>query len=144
MKTNWLNKVIEHKDESGFVQDKSFFEKLKQETEVAIEEHKKSLQNVTQLFEEHAEMLLYLGVHTPASMYVHGDRQSFHIYEDKKDRVKPTTQRDYSSLLKTSGLSSAKIMADSYSLFCKEMTIQSKVDGKIQELMSKSAKLLII
>ena len=36
MKTNWLNKVIKHKDESGFVQDKSFFEKLKQETELAI------------------------------------------------------------------------------------------------------------
>lgn len=142
MKSNWLNKVIKHKDESGFVQDKSFFEKLKLETEEAFKEHEKSLQNVNQLFEEHAEMLLYLGVYTSATMYVHGDRQSFHIYEDKEERVRPTTQRDYSSLLITSGISSAKIMADSYSLFCKEMNIQSKVDEEIKELISKSAKKL--
>ncbi len=132
----WLKKTIKHHAVSGFNQEPKFFEDMKEKTRQFHEEYESNLQKAYQLFEERKELSTYLNIYVPASMYVHGNRQSFNIYHSPGGGVKPTSDRDYSSLLRHTGLATGQIMLQSYELFCKLMKHETPAIQRIQRIQN--------
>src|SRR5690606_27808758 len=112
-------KTLRHHAVSGFKEDPQYFEEMKEKTRQFHEEYESNLQPAYQLFEDRKELSMYLNIYATASMYVHGNRQSFNMYYNPSGSVKPTSDRDYSPLLRHAGLAAGQVMLQSYELFCK-------------------------
>jgi hypothetical protein len=138
-KGKWLEKVLKHHEVSGFKQAPEYFEEMKKETLQLVEEHETHLQKGYQLFEDRKELPMYLNIYVPASMYVHGNRQSFNIYYSSDETVKPTSERDYSSLLRHTGLASNQVMLKAYEFFCKIIKHETTANKRIEILMETLA-----
>lgn len=138
-KEDWLTKTLKHLPLSGFKQEPKYFEEMREKTQQLQIEYEKNLQPIYRLFEDRKELLMYLNVYIPASSYVHGNRQSFNIYHLPNGGIKATPDRDYSSLLRTTGLASAQIMLKSFEQFCKALKHETPTIKLIEELLEKSA-----
>lgn len=138
-KEKWVSDVLKHYAASGFKLEMEYFEKMKEEVRQFHDKYEKNLQKTSQLFEARNEHLIYLNVYTPACMYVHGDRQSFNIYDNYDGSVKPTAERDYSSLLRHTGLATGQIMLLSYEQFCKTIKHETVEVKRIEELLEACA-----
>ena len=138
-KEKWLDKTIQHYPDSGFKKDKSYFVDLKQKTKELHENHEKKLQSTYQLFEDRKELTTYLNIYAPASMYLHGNRQSFNIYAGSNNSVKPTNKRNYKPLIRQTSLASGKIMLDSYEVFSKLICHNQSVTTRISTLLEEFA-----
>jgi hypothetical protein len=138
-KEKWLEKTLRHHAVSGFKQDPKYFEEMKERTRQFHEEYESNLQPAYQLFEDRNELSMYLNVYATASMYLHGSRQSFNVYYNPGGSVKPTSDRDYSPLLRHTGLAAGQIMLQSYELFCKVLKHETTAIRRIEELLETSA-----
>jgi len=138
-KEKWLEKTLKHHAASGFKQDPKYFEEMKEEIRQFHEEYESNLQTAYQLFEDRKELPLYLHVYAPASMYVHGNRQSFDVYYNPGGGVKQTPDRDYSPLLRHTGLATGQIMLQSYEQFCKVLKHETAAIKRIEGLLETSA-----
>ena len=126
-----LSKVMTYLPKSGFKEDVTFFEGLKAEAAMILAETKKGMQTTNDLFFKHDEHMVYLQIYTPASLYVHSDRQSFNIYHGDGNSVKPVSERDLSGLYRHTGMSAALLMLRSYELFCELLKKESSVAEQI-------------
>lgn len=142
-KEKWLDKTLKHHPVSGFKQDPEYFEEMKEQTRKFHDEYESNLQPAYQLFEDRKELSMYLNVYAPASMYVHGNRQSFNVYYNPGGGVKPTPDRDYTPLLRHTGLAAGQIMLQSYELFCKVLKHETGAIRRIEELLEKSAATIL-
>jgi Family of unknown function (DUF5677) len=135
----WIDKTLKHHAVSGFTQDHSYFEEMKSETQRFHEEYESGLQPTYQLFEERNELAMYLNIYAPASIVAHGNRQSFTIYYEEGGGVKATTDRDYSSLLKSTGLAAGHVMFKAFELFCSVLDHKSSAVQAIETLLETAA-----
>lgn len=142
-KEKWLDKTLRHHAVSGFKKDLKYFEEMKEKTRQFHEEYENNLQPAYQLFEDRRELSMYLNIYASASMYVHGNRQSFNVYHNPDGSVKPTPDRDYSPLLRHTGLAAGQIMLQSYELFCKLLKHESAAIKSIEGLLETSAESIL-
>jgi hypothetical protein len=142
-KEDWLEKALRHHAVSGFKQDPKYFEEMKEKTRLFHEEYESNLQSAYQLFVDRKELSMYLNVYATASMYVHGNRQSFNVYHNPGGSVKPTPDRDYSPLLRHTGLAAAQIMLQSYELFCKVLKHETAAIKRIEGLLETCARTIL-
>lgn len=142
-KERWLEKTLEHHSVSGFRQDPKYFEEMKEKTRQFHEEYERNLQPAYKLFEDRNELSMYLNVYAPASLYVHGNRQSFDVYHSPSGGVRPTPERDYSPLLRHTGLATGQVMLKSYELFCKVLKRETEAIKRIEELLETAAGMIL-
>jgi hypothetical protein len=86
---------------------------------------------------------MYLNVYATASLYVHGNRQSFDIYYSPGGGVKETADRDYSPLLRHTGLAAGQIMLQSYEQFCKVLKHETVAIKRVEDLLEASAQMIL-
>jgi hypothetical protein len=138
-KEQFLKKTMEHLANSGFQQDEGFFQKLKAETRQSHEGIGKGLEPVYQLFNDLNELPIYFQIFAPASLYVHGNRQSFIEYEREGGGVKPVADRDFSSAYRHTAFSAALLMYLSYEIFCEVLGKTKSVSSQITARMDSCA-----
>lgn len=75
---------------------------------------------------------------------IHGNRQSFAVYSGSNGGVKATSDRDYISLLRHSGLASAQVMLQAYRLYCKLIGREPSMAKRIEMLMEAVAGEVVV
>lgn len=138
-KEKWFETALKHHAASGFKQDPQYFEEMKEKTRQLHEKYESNLQKTFQLFQDRNELPMYLNIYATASIYVHGDRQSFNMYYNPGGSVKPTSDRDYSPLLRHTGLAAGQVMLQSYELFCKVLKHETTAIKHIEGLLEACA-----